>query len=112
MFASPVLGQRPTNGDPTHPEARTVSFPSPSTNIVRNSPHRLFLRQPSSSFDEMVSSSQFQAMKVMLDDISVFVSTQPEIQSRLRGELIDQVMRHEHNLLTKRMRPTTRSIAN
>jgi hypothetical protein len=93
-----------------------LPFPSPASlgsNSSKTSPHRLFVRQPSAGFDEMVRSPGFQTMKVMMDEISLFVSTQPEIQSRLRGELIDQAMRHDHNPLTfTRRRPTTHGAAN
>jgi hypothetical protein len=86
-----------------------LCLPSWKVNASRNSENRWELM----CFDEMVRFPGFQTMKVMMDEISLFVSTQPEIQSRLRGELIDQAMRHDHNLLTfTRRRPTTHGAAN
>lgn len=65
-----------------------------STEDPHDSSPEIF-RQPSHGFDEMVISPHFISMKVNLDDICAFVSTQHEIQSRLRGELIDQSSRHD-----------------
>jgi hypothetical protein len=66
--------------------------------------HPTIFRQPSHGYDEMVTSPHFISMKVTLDDICAFVSTQHEIQSRLRGELIDQSSRHDHQA-SRKIRP-------
>jgi hypothetical protein len=61
-------------------------------------------RQASHEYDDMVRSPQFLMTKVTLDDICAFASTQHEIQSRLRAELVAQSYRHDHNLVTRRNR--------
>ena len=90
-----------TNPSPQFPPIDQTAVTMNHINEILFEPNQT----PSFNYQDMINNKCYQSMKLTLDDVLVFASTKPEIQSKLRAELIDHFVRQEgdgNNIILRR----------